>query len=174
VATEIRRVRAGEGEQLRSIRLRALRDAPFAFASTLELEAGRSADSWERAAERRATSDTEATFVALDEDRWLGLAGAYVTENRPRAVELVSMWTAPECRRRGIGRRLVEAVADWAGSVGARTVELCVTEGNGPATRLYEGTGFVPTGECRPLASDPARIEVRIHRPVEGGPAGSP
>jgi GNAT superfamily N-acetyltransferase len=172
VTVELRRLRADEGPQLRAVRLRALRDAPSAFASTAEAEEAQPSGDWELAAARRATSDTEATFVAVDGGTWVGLAGAYVTGDPARSVELVSMWTAPEHRGEGIGRGLVEAVIAWASSVGAETVGLCVTEGNHPATRLYDQTGFEATGECRPLPSDPARTEVRMRRRIE--PAADP
>jgi hypothetical protein len=31
---------------------------------------------------------------------------------------------------------------------------------------LYERLGFIPTGECLPLLSDPARVEIFMTRPL--------
>ena len=58
------------------------------------------------------------------------------------AVHLVGMWVAPELRRGGVGRRLVDAIVDWARANDARRVCLCVESGNVEARRLYESSGF--------------------------------
>lgn len=91
---EIRRVRSGEGDELRKLRLRALADAPGAFASTYA-EASRPPEVWEEAARRRSEGEQESTFVAVDGRRWVGLVGAYRGQADATAVELVSLWTAP-------------------------------------------------------------------------------
>jgi hypothetical protein len=44
---EVRRLRQGEGARIRQVRLRALRDAPYAFSSSFEREADDPADVWE-------------------------------------------------------------------------------------------------------------------------------
>ena len=41
---------------------------------------------------------------------FVGLIGGYEIDADPGCVHLVQMWTAPEARRQGVGRRLVEAV----------------------------------------------------------------
>lgn len=92
---EIRRVRSGEGDELRGLRLRALADAPGAFASTYADEASRPPEVWEEAARRRSQGEQESTFVAVDGRRWVGLVGADLGQADATAVELVSLWTAP-------------------------------------------------------------------------------
>jgi len=54
VTVEVRRIRAGEGERLRAIRLQALLDTPSAFAMPHQEEARLPAADWEAAAERRS------------------------------------------------------------------------------------------------------------------------
>ena len=162
---EVRRIGAGEGPQLRDIRLRALRDAPAAFASTYDEEAARPAEAWSAAAAGRSTGAGDATFVAVLDGLWVGLVGGYRDTRWPGAVQLVSMWTAPEVRRAGVGRALVEAVVAWAEDTGADRVDLWVTAGNEPAYRLYESLGFRTTADVQPLPSDPCQNEVRMTRP---------
>jgi GNAT superfamily N-acetyltransferase len=150
----VRRIRPGEGAKLRDIRCRALTDAPSAFASTLESESVRPQSVWEEAAERRSEGSTSATFIAEsgDEvDEWVGLVGAFRLAERPRVVELVSLWVEPAARRAGIGRRLVDELASWARATGSERVELWVTRGNEPAIELYTSAGFALTGDHQPL-----------------------
>jgi GNAT superfamily N-acetyltransferase len=90
------------------------------------------------------------------------LVGAYRADEGDDEIELVSMWTAAEVRRRGVGAALVAALLAWARESGGRQVALWVSRGNDPAMRLYESQGFVATGEYQPLPSDPCRDELRM------------
>ena len=162
MSIRVRRVRPDEADVLREIRLRALADAPSAFASTHEREAAYDDAVWDDRARASAAGDAAATFLAVDGDQRVGMVTGIPTAGG--VVELVGMWTAPEVRRRGVGVRLVDAIVGWAGEVGAERVELWVTIGNEPAQRLYERLGFEPTGDHQPLPSDPCRDELRMVR----------
>jgi GNAT superfamily N-acetyltransferase len=59
--------------------------------------------------------------------------------------------TAPESRRRGVGRALLGAVADVARRNGCRVWCLNVTPHNSAAIRLYASLGFAPAFESRAL-----------------------
>ena len=72
------------------------------------------------------------------------------------AVELAQMWVAPEARRRGVGRALVDTVVEWAG---AREARLGVADGNAAAERLYEACGFELSGEVLPLFEGSERCQ---------------
>lgn len=80
-----------------------------------------------------------------------GLAWVRVAEDAPAVAHLYQMWVAPERRRQGVGRALLDAAVRWAREAGARAVALDVTVGNSEAARLYERAGFVPTGDSKPL-----------------------
>jgi len=62
-------------------------------------------------------------WVALFQDRYVGFAEAYIRpfangcDSRP-VVFLEGIWVSPDCRKSGVGRSLVKAVADWALSKG--------------------------------------------------------
>ncbi len=79
-------------------------------------------------------------------------------------VELMSMWTAPNARRQGLGRRLVDATIEWSESGGAERVELWVMRGNNAAQLLYVSLGFAVTGDHQALPSDPCKHEIRMMR----------
>lgn len=145
---------------VREIRLRALADAPSAFAALLDQEDGRPASAWRE----RLASATGRTFLAMEEGTPVGLATAFISSEEDSRAHLVSMWVAPASRRSGIATALVRAALGWATDRGLREVELWVTEGNIGARRLYEGLGFTPTGDTQPLPSDPSFVELRMSR----------
>jgi ribosomal protein S18 acetylase RimI-like enzyme len=158
----IRRVRSDEGQALKTTRLAALKESPFAFGSSYEAEAGRTDDEWTARARSGATGEDRVTFFALVDDRIVGLVGAFRPEAEASIVHLISMWTAPTTRRAGVGRALVGALLAWANGIAPTTVGLWVTEGNTPARRLYESMGFRESGESQPLRSDPSKTELHM------------
>ena len=144
-------------QALREIRLQALRDAPYAFASTHAREAAFADDEWQG----RATRD--GSFLAfLPEVSPAGLGSGYLAV--PDTVELIGMFVRPQARGRGVGEAIIDAVVGWAIQKGAATVHLWVTETNKAARLLYERCGFTVTAERQPLPSNPALGEVGMTR----------
>jgi GNAT superfamily N-acetyltransferase len=155
--TQIERLRRGDGDRWRRIRLLALREAPYAFGTTYA-EAGQwSAARWE------AQLVELATFVAVVDGRDVGVVrGAPHLRSDHR--ELISMWVAPIARRQGIGAQLIDSLAEWARAAGATALVLDVIAGNAPAIALYERTGFLRfDGDGEAMASR-APTEIRLVR----------
>ena len=63
----------------------------------------------------------------------------------PEAL-VVSMWTEPDHRRRGLGRRVVDAMLAWCRARGIRRLTLHASVDGQP---LYRAFGFSPTNEMR-------------------------
>jgi len=103
---EIRRPVKGEGARLRELRLRALREAPSAFASSFERERGRTLPEWEAVALGNAWDQPIAVFVATDGDQWLAMAGGYLDGDRPGVAGLWGLWVTPDARRQGGHHRI--------------------------------------------------------------------
>jgi ribosomal protein S18 acetylase RimI-like enzyme len=162
---ETRRAGAGDWAALRRLRLRALADAPGAFASTLAAEVGFPEGVWRERAEGGPGS---ATFIAREGGVDVGLVTVFAEPEAPGRMHLVSMWVDPGHRRRGVARALVAEVVRWAGERRAREVILWVTDQNTTARRLYERLGFRPTGDRQPLPSNPAVTESRLRLPLDG------
>lgn len=160
MAIIVRRIQPGDVELLRRTRLAALRDTPDAFAKTHAEESAYDADFWAGRARSNASGAEHSTFFAFEGDDCVGLVGGHQAVDGDH-VDLVSMWTDPAARGRGVGAALVAAVLEWADG---RTVELWVTHGNDGAQRLYERCGFVETGDHQPLPSDPCKGEIRMRR----------
>ena len=59
---------------------------------------------------------------------------------------VVSMWTEPAHRRRGLGRQVLDAMLDWCRARGVRRLTLHASAEGRP---LYERVGFRSTNEMR-------------------------
>jgi len=150
---------------LRDLRLRALAEDAAAFAATHAEEAAFGDGVWQQRAAQGAAGGEVATFVARIGGAPAGLAVGRTLPVAPQVRELVSMWTAPEHRRHGVGAALVDAVAAWAGDAGAQRLVLWVMRGNGGAEAFYERLGFVDADDAID-PSDPCRGERRMARSV--------
>jgi ribosomal protein S18 acetylase RimI-like enzyme len=160
---EIRPTRAGDWEELRDLRLRALRDAPGAFASTLERELAFTDEVWLRRAEGGPAS---VTFIAREGGAGIGSVTILAEADVPGRAHLVGMWVDPRYRRRGVGRALIDRAVRWARERRARELILWVADHNAAARQLYERVGFRPTGERQPLPSNHALTESLLRLPL--------
>jgi ribosomal protein S18 acetylase RimI-like enzyme len=162
----IRAVRATDSARLRELRLRALTNAPQAFSSTAEQEAELPESHWSELAQQSEAGESAIVLVAIDGDRWVGMAAGRWFDRERGIAHLWGMWVDPEQRRLGIGERLVADVREWAASHGARFLRLGVISHSAAATPFYEGLGFVRTGEHRALARDETTGAFFLARPV--------
>ena len=62
---EIRRIRLGEGDLFKQMRLTSLRESPHAFSSTYESALNRTAESWSEQADSTAQGSDRSTFIAF-------------------------------------------------------------------------------------------------------------
>jgi GNAT superfamily N-acetyltransferase len=153
---DLRLLRAGEGARLRELRLRSLRDAPLAFASSFEIEAARPESYWTDLADSCAMASHRAVFVATDGRRWLAMAGSHWFDQSAGIAQLWGMWVEPPARGIGLGRRLVDRAASWAAGRGADVLRLGVTDRASEIAAFYEHLSFKRTGETKLLPPDGA------------------
>lgn len=97
------------------------------------------------------------------------MAGAYTPDDLTSVRRVYGMWVAPESRLKGLGQQLIESIANWSISAGARKLQLWVVADNLGARRLYDRAGFRTTGVSQPLPSNPALtetlLELSLHSP---------
>lgn len=160
----IERITLGSALVFKEVRLRALQEAPTAFSSTYAKEAAFLDDEWKKRA-MRWSSGGSAGFLAFDGDRGCGMVFSFAEELDPLRVQVVSMWVAPEVRREGVGRQLMETVVDWARGRAMRDVKLMVTSVNHGAIAFYERLGFRMTGREEAYPND---ATIRQHEMVMG------
>jgi ribosomal protein S18 acetylase RimI-like enzyme len=133
----------------RTLRVAALKDAPDAFGDTVEQAQERSDEEWRKS----LAHPEERLLVAEIDSELVGMARVRRDGDDPARAGLYSMWVAPDARRQGVGRALIDASMQWAAQNGVFTLWLCVTQGNEPAKSLYRSFGFKETGALRPLRS---------------------
>ena len=98
-------------------------------------------------AERVIESPENAIFVAETvEGRVAGYAivgGASSMLSQLPFGFLYDVWVAPEFRRQGVARRLVERAMEWCHTQGHTKLKLEASARNGAARALYASLGFV-------------------------------
>jgi GNAT superfamily N-acetyltransferase len=154
---EVRLLDPDSWRVFQAVRLAALREAPYAFGSTLEREANLREEDWRERLSKRAQ------FVAVSEQVVVGTVGGFVKDDR-RTADLISMWVDPHWRGQGVGDHLVKAVLKWAGDRGCHEVRLWVADGNREAERLYSRNEFRRTEGVQPIRPGEPRLEFEMAR----------
>jgi ribosomal-protein-alanine N-acetyltransferase len=105
---------------------------------------------------------------------WLGakdgetagrLAGFLMVQRAVDEAEILMVATAPEARRQGVARALIEAAILELRGVGVSVLHLEVAEDNAPARALYEGLGFDQIGRrAEYYARNGARVDALLLR----------
>lgn len=138
----IRRIRVGEADLFKQIRLTALQDAPYAFTSTYESELQRSTESWREQAEGTALGVDRATFIVFSEDVPIGIAALYRDKDKVDSGELLQVWISPQYRGTTVTRDLMDTIFKWAENNNFNTVIAGVTKANIRALKFYVKYGF--------------------------------
>lgn len=148
------------------VRLRALHDAPQTFGAALEREERFTEAHWRM--RLRATP----TWLAIDDD---GVAWGMISliQEPGSPVDdrhVVSLWVAPEVRRRGVAWALLDTIRGVAVGDGARTISLWLQDGNTAAGDLVVRAGFSRTGVRQHVPRDRRLVEERyemVLRPAD-------
>ena len=160
----IARLGSDDAPAYRRLMLHAYEQDADAFTSTAEERAAEADDWWaHRIADPRGLS---AVFGAFNGDRLVGSAAIEFSAKSKTGhkAHVVGMFVASDCRGRGAGKALLQAVDTCARSrAGVAVLTLTVTEGNDAATALYVGAGFMAFG-VEPLAVlTPSGFKAKIH-----------
>ena len=128
---------------------------PLAAVREIWAEAGINAS---RIAVMRRCKGAHTALLARMDDQ---CAGACFVAISGEVAMLHALEVATAFRRRGVGRNLLHAAANWALEQGATSLSLVVTRGNLPARQLYASLGMRAVGEYhyRYLAKASARQE---------------
>jgi GNAT superfamily N-acetyltransferase len=149
----------------RDLRIDALTEAPYAFGESLEAAKARDEAGW-RAWWNPDDPTTGPRYLATSDGVALGMCSIVFPPDLGSEPLIISMWTTPAARGRGVGRALVEACIDYCARTGRARLLLGVVEDNLPARRLYDRLGFTLTGDCEPLASDPSSTLLWMAREI--------
>jgi len=141
---KIKRLKIGEWEIYRSLRLESLCDSPDAFSSKYEDALARSDESWITQANSTAAGADRATFICINE-KPCGLGALYRDDNDPEVGELIQMWVSETHRGSAAASALLNEIFSWAASNGFLRVKAEVMKHNVRAIRFYRKLGFAPS-----------------------------
>jgi ribosomal protein S18 acetylase RimI-like enzyme len=160
----IRRLRNGEAELFKQMRLESLLEAPYAFSSTYASALQRSDESWREQAERTVQGSDRATFIAFSDTLPVGIAALYRLDGQEGVGELLQVWVSPECRGAGVAGDLMDAVFQWARENHFQRIIAGVNKENPRALKFYIRYGFTETD--LPVSGDAGGVylakEVRV------------
>jgi len=158
MAIRIRMAAPADWRSWRDLRLRALADTPDAFGETVAAASQRDDAAWIAST---AAQRSRGLLVAEHDGVAIGMTVARIAPDSPRTANLYAMWVAPEARRLGVGRALLDAAIRWSRFGGASELALRVTDSNTAAYQLYRDLGFVDMGRTEPLRPD-SQLTTRV------------
>ncbi len=149
-------------------RIRPLR--PDDLSGVMEIENVSFSTPWKESTFRglMVREDTD-LLVAEQEGRVLGYAACWSVVDQ---AELGNVAVAPEARRAGVGRALVQAVSDAVRERGAAEVFLEVRVSNLDAQRLYRDLGFEVVGRRTSYYTRPLEDALVMRRRIVDFPEG--
>lgn len=153
---DIRLLIPSDAPVYRALRLRALREHAEAFSSSHQDDALLPLSATQ---ERLQPGEGCRFWGAFDRDRLCGVVGLE-REQRSKTrhkARVVGMYVAPEDAGRGVGRTLLDRLVAEARLSGVELLVLTVTDGNKPATSLYQRAGFHSFG----VEPDAIRVDGR-------------
>jgi len=130
----IRQVTESEWEKLRDIRTRLIEESPQAFGDNIEQTRRVPPTTWEGLARNNLI------FVIENDQRFIATAG--LRQNTDGVWLVTGVWTDPEYRGRGLGRKLLKHVIEVARTKGIGRLQLGVNQTQISAIKLYESLGF--------------------------------
>jgi len=101
--------------------------------------------------------------VAIEDGSVVGFASGvhYVHPDKPAELWINEVGVAPSHQRRGLGKRLLQAIFARGRELGCREAWVLTSHANGPAVRLYEAAGGVD------MADPPVMFTFRLAEPKE-------
>lgn len=111
-----------------------------------------------------ATPPRGAFFVAVLDDRPVGCIALRIDAGG-KTGQVERMWVAPDVRRLGVGRRLLERLEAHARDCGIRRLRLVTNRALTEARALYHACGYVET----PVHDDEPHADVAFEKRLGGG-----
>ena len=155
----VRKIKTNEFELYKSLRIRALTDAPYAFGGTRDEAINKPIGWYKKETLRWSKSEKSTIFIAFSDEIAIGLVGAFF-ENKTGRAFICSMWVDPEFRKSGVGNSIVKKSSYWLSDRGGSSIFAWVAESNKSAIRFYKSLGFVATNEKETLPSNPGESEI--------------
>jgi ribosomal protein S18 acetylase RimI-like enzyme len=139
---ELVELTANDWQQLKELRLQALKDTPRAYGRTFAEEASQDEQEW------RGKFATGRYFCAREGGKLVGML-CMVRERGEKVSHIMnvySVYVSPEARRRGVATALLQRVLTEAADGATRKIRLRVDADSEGAKELYASMGFSEVG----------------------------
>ena len=130
----------------KELRLRALKDAPAAFAETYENALECDDDYWDLISSSMVEPNKQRMFIAKESEDYIGSVYAILAMDDKSTGRLGGMWVDSRYRQKGVGVKLFLALKSWAENLGLKRVKLWVEDRDVGAKIFYSRLGFIETG----------------------------
>ncbi len=131
----------------------AIRMTEAHLCGAAELERLCFGEPWSANALRLLIGEGAVGFVCTDGDAVVAYGGMLIAVDEG---QITNVAVHPDCRRRGFGRELVQALIDEANRLQLVQIALEVRASNAAAIRLYEQLGFAPAGVRKRFYRNPS------------------
>ena len=140
----IERIRSGQGQALRTIRLQSVSHANHAFAISQTQLLAVSHDQWEQLCANSREGQCDAIFLAWHGQTVVGMVGARIDPSpKMRHAALIwGMFVLQQHRGNRLRTQLLEHVIDHTRTLGLHVLKLSVTTNQSEAIQLYYNRGF--------------------------------
>ena len=139
---KIEKASATEAERLKSLRLAALKDAPYAYGAVYEVDKDKPISFWQQ-----ALVDSNWFFTSIDGVD-IGLIGVEkAAEDRGSKCWIFGWWIEQSFRGQGVAALMLNAIDKFCIENKWQRQGLGVWVDNHPAIAAYERLGFVTMGE---------------------------
>ncbi|BCM89533.1 hypothetical protein IAD21_01380 [Abditibacteriota bacterium] len=139
----------------KTLRLEALMDSPQAYGTSYAQSIIKPDSFWRERLEDAARGENVWLLFAKSQGELVGLIGAFVADDEPEVVAIVSVYVTSKARGQGIGKQLLAAIlAEVTSKNKFKTARLTVNPMQIAALSLYRSSGFEVVAEEDTLMGD--------------------
>ncbi len=150
----IRSAHRNEWRVWKDIRLEALQDAPESFGERYQDAMEKDDARWQRDFQKVMESEKQEIFFAAADNLVVGLLFVFVRDQDTKIGGIGGLWIAPEYRKKGIGKQIVEKAMEWMRGKNLQAVTFWNNKSGEASSKFYEKLGFTYTGIEKPLESN--------------------
>ncbi len=150
---EIVRLKPGEWQAYKELRLAALKNDPQAFSSTYADQVQFPDSFWQGRLQDAAEGGKSRLLFAREGERLVGMVGAFLDSKDTAGV--ISLYVTPEGRGKGIARGLITTILSEIREIpSVKKVILAVNARQEAAVHLYTNLGFKIVGQEESIMGD--------------------
>lgn len=151
---EIIKLKPEDWQYYRYLRLEALQNDPQAFGSSYQDNLQKPDSYWHGRLEDAVDGKKSWLLFAKENDRLIGMIGAFV-EDEKDVAEIISLYVTKNERGKGVSQELMTGILQEIGQNDSiRKAKLVVNVNEIPAVTLYKNFGFQIAGEKNLLLGD--------------------